>query len=270
MQNELIMLGTGHAMVTKCYNTCFIIRHGNEPFLIDAGGGNGILGQVEHAGIPWQDIHKMFLTHTHTDHIFGAVWVIRKIASLLQEGRYHGIFDLYCHEDAANALKEICRMTLPEKFTKYIGKDIEIHKVKDGEHARINGMELTFFDIFSKKAPQFGFQAIFSDGTKFTCLGDEPYNEHCSHYVFGSDWLLCEAFCLHEERERFHPYERFHSTAQDAGRLAQKLQVKNLLLYHTEDTALAQRKERYTKEAAEEFGGNIFVPDDLEVIPLGK
>lgn len=58
----------------------------------------------------------------------------------------------------------------------------------------------------------------------------------------GADWLLCEAFCLYDDRERFKPYEKHHSTALDAGRLASKLNVKNLLLYHTEDKTLATRK----------------------------
>lgn len=48
---KLIMLGTGHAMVTKCYNTCFVIDHDNSSIMIDAGGGNGILTQVEKAGL---------------------------------------------------------------------------------------------------------------------------------------------------------------------------------------------------------------------------
>ena len=37
------MLGTGHAVVTKCYNTCFTIEENGAHFLVDAGGGNGIL-----------------------------------------------------------------------------------------------------------------------------------------------------------------------------------------------------------------------------------
>jgi ribonuclease Z len=44
--------------------------------------------------------------------------------------------------------------------------------------------------------------------------------------------------------------------------------VKNLILYHTEDHTLATRKKEYTAEAAQHFHGNIYVPDDLEVIPL--
>ena len=70
------------------------------------------------------------------------------------------------------------------------------------------------------------------------------------------------------DKEIFHPYEKHHSTALDAGRLAQQLHVKNLVLYHTEDTCLSERKESYTKEAARCFDGNIFVPLDLERIRL--
>ena len=73
-QTELVMLGTGNAAVTQCYNTCFALRHPNKTLLVDAGGGNGILIQLEKAGIPLTDIHAMFITHAHTDHILGAVW----------------------------------------------------------------------------------------------------------------------------------------------------------------------------------------------------
>ena len=46
------MLGTGNALATRCYNTCFTL-HGKEGvLLVDAGGGNGILTQLEKAEIP--------------------------------------------------------------------------------------------------------------------------------------------------------------------------------------------------------------------------
>ena len=43
---KITMLGTGHATVTNCYNTCFTISENNKHFLVDAGGGNGILKQL--------------------------------------------------------------------------------------------------------------------------------------------------------------------------------------------------------------------------------
>lgn len=70
------------------------------------------------------------------------------------------------------------------------------------------------------------------------------------------------------DTEIFKPYEKHHSTALDAGRLAKELNVKTLLLYHTEDSNLAKRKERYTKEAMQMFDGAVLVPDDLERISI--
>lgn len=78
-RNRIIMLGTGSAGVTRCYNTCFFIRTENTVVLVDAGGGNGIISQIEKTGIKLTDIHHMFVTHAHTDHILGAVWVVRMI-----------------------------------------------------------------------------------------------------------------------------------------------------------------------------------------------
>lgn len=83
-----------------------------------------------------------------------------------------------------------------------------------------------------------------------------------------ADWLLCEAFCLYADRDEFKPYEKSHSTALDAGKLAAELGVKSLLLYHTEEKTLATRRANYTREAAENFKGRIVVPDDLDVIEL--
>ncbi len=37
---KLIMLGTGNALVTKYYNTCFVFENQNQYFLVDGGGGN--------------------------------------------------------------------------------------------------------------------------------------------------------------------------------------------------------------------------------------
>ena len=44
--------------------------------------------------------------------------------------------------------------------------------------------------------------------------------------------------------------------------------MKNLLLYHTEDKNIADRKSLYLAEGRKYFNGNIFVPDDLETIEL--
>ena len=37
--DRLIVLGTGNAAVTRCYNTCFLLDLSGELLLCDAGGG---------------------------------------------------------------------------------------------------------------------------------------------------------------------------------------------------------------------------------------
>ena len=54
--DKITILGTGNAAVTRCFNTCFILHSNNTSLLVDAGGGNGILRQLELAGIPLNDI----------------------------------------------------------------------------------------------------------------------------------------------------------------------------------------------------------------------
>lgn len=265
---QLIVLGTGNAMATRCYNTCFALQRGEEYFLVDAGGGNGIFTQLEKAGIPFPGIRRMFVTHAHTDHILGAIWVIRKIATLMSKGKYEGKFVIYGHEGVIHALRVFCSLTLPQKVVRYVGERIRLCEVKDEERVEVMGIQLQFFDILSTKMKQFGFRAELPGGKVLVCLGDEPCHELCRKYIGKADWLLSEAFCLYADRDIFSPYEKHHSTALDAGRLAASSEVKNLLLYHTEDRNLADRKVRYTAEAASVFPGRVFVPDDLERIVL--
>ena len=71
---SLLMLGTGHATVTECYNTCFVLSVGCDRLLVDGGGGNGLLAQFRRAGLGFGDLSAIFVTHAHTDHILGVVW----------------------------------------------------------------------------------------------------------------------------------------------------------------------------------------------------
>ena len=267
-QISLTMLGTGNAAATRCYNTCFALRRGEDVFLVDGGGGNGILARLQEAGLPLRRIHEIFVTHAHTDHLLGVVWVVRMIAQAMNAGKYTGILRVYGHDEALSTLGWICRRTLPDKVCVHFGVDILFCPLENGAAFTVLGLSAVSFDIGSTKTKQFGFRLKLPDGHRLVCLGDEPFAECTREHVEDADWLLCEAFCLYADRDRFHPYEKHHSTALDAGRLAAQLRVKNLLLYHTEDATLETRKAAYAAEAARHFHGNILVPDDLEVLRL--
>ena len=261
---KLTILGTGNAAVSECYNTCFVLSDKEEYFLVDAGGGNRILKLLKDAGIELEDIHNIFVTHEHIDHVLGVIWLIRMIGQRMNQGKYEGDLRIYCHQELAEKIQTIASLTIQKKVCKHMGERIQFVKVESGEQREIMGCTVTFFDIASTKAKQFGFTMKLKNGGKFTCVGDEPYNEANYEYVKGSSWLLHEAFCLYAEADKFKPYEKHHSTVKEACQLAEELGVPNLLLYHTEETHLKERKELYTAEGQEYYHGNLYVPDDME------
>ena len=268
---QITMLGTGNATVSQIYNTCFVLQTPSTLMLVDAGGGNGILAQLKKVNVQISDIHHLFVTHAHTDHVLGVIWVIRMVA---QCKGYKGLLHVYGNDKVMKVIKTIIDMILAKKQLAKVAERVVFHQLEDDDCFEVGDMKLECFDIQSTKEKQFGFRAELpssDDSGKplvLACLGDEPYNELNRRYIVGTDWMMCEAFCLYADRDTFKPYEKCHSTALDAGKLAEELGVKNLILYHTEEKTLANRKENYTREAAENFKGRIFVPDDLEVIEL--
>ena len=72
--NRLYVFGTGNASVTRCYNTCFAIEDSEKQiFMVDTGGGNGILRILEDMDVDMSNIHHIFITHEHTDHLLRIV-----------------------------------------------------------------------------------------------------------------------------------------------------------------------------------------------------
>lgn len=268
---QITMLGTGNATVSQIYNTCFVLQTPSTLMLVDAGGGNGILAQLKKINVQISDIHHLFVTHAHTDHVLGVIWVIRMVA---QCKGYEGLLHVYGNDKVMKVIKTIIDMILAKKQLARVAERVVFHQLEDGDSFEVGDMKLECFDIQSTKEKQFGFRAELPSSDEsgkplvLACLGDEPYNEQNRRYIVGADWMMCEAFCLYADRDTFKPYEKCHSTALDAGKLAEELGVKNLILYHTEEKTLANRKENYTREAAENFKGRIFVPDDLKVIEL--
>lgn len=265
---KLTILGTGNAMVTKCYNTCFTISSDKEHFLIDAGGGNGILKQLEKAQININQIHNVFISHNHNDHILGIIWVIRAAGQAMLNNKYSGDLNLYGHENSLEAIKVISSYVLQGKLLKLFDHKIIFHDINNKEQVEILGRPTTFFDIESTKDLQYGFKTTLLNGKTLTFLGDEPYSDVVREYSLDVDYLLHEAFCLYSERDIFRPYEKHHATAKDACQHAKNLNAKAVILYHTEDKSLATRKERYTLEGQDVYDGKIYVPDDLETIML--
>ena len=234
---KLTMLGTGNALVTKIYNTCFVLEDNHQYFLVDGGGGNTIMKQLKNANIDWWEITDIFVTHKHIDHIMGIVWIMRLFGQNIAEKGLKRELNIYGHEEVIHILHSMAELLLQKKHCAAIGKQIHMIKVKDGEE-------------------------------KLTCCGDEPFNPCEETYAKDSKWLLHEAFCLYGQADKYQPYKKHHSTVKDACELAETLHIRNLILYHTEDDTLKNRKELYTKEGSMYYHGTLYIPNDLDEFEL--
>lgn len=262
------MLGTGNAMVTKCYNTCFAIENKNKYLLIDAGGGNGILKQLKKANIAIESIEHIFVTHKHIDHILGVIWLIRLYSAKAAKNAQINSLTIFGHNEVINIIRMMMTMLLNEKQSRSLIGKLSLVEVVDRQVLNVQGHTLTFFDLLSTKDQQFGCHFLLESGVKVTFLGDEPYKDHVEDLAYESDYLMHEAFCLYEHRTHYEPYKKHHATAMDACKNAAKLKVKNVILYHTEDDHLENRKSMYKNEGQHVYEGSILIPDDLEVISL--
>lgn len=266
---RLIILGTGHAMTLDCFNTCFILQDtAGENILVDTGGGQQILRQLRDADIDFCKIHHIILSHRHSDHILGLFWIIRKFYQYAASGEYEGSLHLYMHAELEKVIKTALPAILAEKFVRLLNERVMFHVVEDKEERPILDYTVRFLDIHSEKDRQFGFKTTLKNGKNLVFLGDETFHESLRDEVKGCDWLLHEAFCLSADADIFKPYEKKHSTVKDAAKIAASLDAGSLVLYHGNDKELPHRKENYTREAQQYFHGQVYAPDDLDVIAL--
>lgn len=275
--DRITMLGTGHAMTLDCFNTCFVYENENGKMLVDTGGGQQLLRQLRDAGISSREIQTVFISHQHTDHLLGLPWLFRTLGG---PGGGDRKLTLYMHEELMGVATGILRLLLPDNMSR-LGKSVQFIPVKTGDTAEIAGRMVRFFDLYSPNVTQYGFSMILGNGEKLVFHGDVPFDARNRGEIQGAEYLLHEAFQLESEKLEppfpgageplpgmKKPGGMGHSTVREAASYAESLGVKNLILFHGSDRDLANRKKAYTAEARQAFQGNIFVPNDLDVIDL--
>lgn len=264
---KIIMLGTGNGMALDLYNTCFAIQNEQGVFLIDTGGSVEIIKRLEQSGIKLEEIRNIFISHSHTDHILGLIWMFKIIMATHVE--IEEKINIYCNDVVQETIKEVSKYILSPKLVDAIYSITNFVILNDCDKYTINGVNYEFFDILARGTKQFGFECNL-EGNRFIFLGDETLNPLLNERIKDSDYVMHEAFCLDREENIFHAYEKKHSTALSAAKTMNELDVKNLILYHTEESHGSDRKMLYEEEAKSIFNGNVIVPDDLEVIQLVK
>ncbi len=265
--DRIIMLGTGNGGTIDLYNTCFTIQNEKGNFLVDTGGSIEIIKRLNQTDIDYKSIRHIFISHSHPDHILGIFWLFKIISRNVMRGDIKERINIYCNDVVFESIKEVSKHILPDKLMDAIYSIVDFKVLNDGDKYNINGIDYTFFDIKARGTKQFGFECLLN-GKKLAFLGDETLNPNLYDRIKNFDYVMHEAFCLDSEEDIFHAYEKYHSTTRSVSEVMNKLEVKNLILYHTEDSHKEKRKELYTNEAQTYFNGKVIVPNDLEIIEI--
>jgi ribonuclease Z len=269
MQNfELTILGCSSATPTSTRNpTAQLLNIAERFFLIDCGEATQI--QLRKFKLKFQRINHIFISHLHGDHYLGLVGLLSSMHLMgrtidmdiycpaeLQEIievqfkhsqtflnykiNYHPHTytndEVIFEDDRVEVRTIVLNHRIPCCGFVFSEKQIQPSVTKD----TIEQYDLSIEEIIAIKAgANFTYQGKTIENKKlvrkykprkYAYASDTCYDERIIPYIQGADLLYHEATFLHELLSRAK--ETFHTTALQAGLMAQKAAVGQLMLGH--------------------------------------
>ncbi|SDH16942.1 Ribonuclease BN, tRNA processing enzyme [Alteribacillus persepolensis] len=271
---KVIMLGTGAPVpnLERMPSAELLIME-NIPILIDCG--EGATTQIMKAGFQPQDIHHLFFTHLHCDHMLGygqfliGGWTLGRKKLTVYGPK--GTRDF--HEAVLSTLRS------DVEYRKSLGRspegilDVEIIEIEDAGLVNTSlPIEVTCEEMVHYE-PTFAYRFQTKDKAVVFSGDTSPVNA-LVQLSEGADVIVHEC-CLtsnsayegndEQEHRIWESLQREHCTPQQAAETAKKAGVSTLITNHF----LPDINERQVyDEIASVFNGNIIVSEDLQEIKL--
>lgn len=302
---QVYFLGTAGALPTPQRNPpCFLLRRGADTLLFDCGEGAqqqmmrartgftvdavfithwhadhflGVFGLVQTLSFMGRDDPLVIYGPEWVDEFVQAVWHLSKNHcrfSIVARELRHGDtvqFEGY-HVRAFRSIHGMASLGYilaeddrPGRFNREKAIDLGVPpgplfgRLQRGEAVRIvaDGEERTIRPEDVLGAPRPGRKIVYTGDTRPGCEGWKDWAK-------GADLLLHDATFDDSERERAK--EVYHSTAGEAGAVAEELGVATLALVHI--SSRYTTTANHIENAKEHFQGEVIVPDDLTLLEL--
>lgn len=297
---DLYFLGTGAGVPSKKRNVSSIalqlLQERGSTWLFDCG--ESTQHQILHTNIRPRRIEKIFITHMHGDHIFGlpgllgsrsfqggttplTVYGPKGIQAYLETSLSVSgtklAYDLQIIEVEEGTIYEDDQFSVScfslEHGMPSFGYCIKEHD-KPGELLvnRLQEKGIKPGPIYQKikENPTFtlengetinreDFVGEPKPGRKVCILGDTRYLEHLKSSVKEADVLVHEATFASDEEE--NAYNFYHSTTQQAAKLAKDAKVKKLILTHISSRYQNDAIDQLQHEAQEIFSNSEIAYD---------
>lgn len=245
-------------------HSAVFIRYKSEGILLDCG--EGTQRQMKLAGIALPDVTKIFLSHWHGDHVLGLpgllqslsasgyekvlkIWGPKGSKKRIEKMMEAFVFEINFEIEVNELLSGICLDTLdfyieaeeldhgiPTFGFRFVEKDRRRIKVSEVKKLGIPEGPL-LGDLQKGKNVEFKGKKILAKDVTYVVAGktlafiwDTILCENCYKLAKDADLLVCEAAYASALEDK--AIERKHLTAQQAGLIASKSEVKRLILTH--------------------------------------
>lgn len=229
--------------------TSQLINVDGQKFLVDCGEGTQL--QLMRYKIKYSRISHIFISHLHGDHYFGLIGLINSFGLLNRQQ------DLFVF--GPPPLKKILELQLQVASTR-LPFSLHIKEISGpGMLLETDEIEVSCFATdhritcygfsFCEKTVSRKRLAAQGKPRRYAYCADTRYTESLLPHITQYDLIYHEATYLDDQREKAEL--RYHSTAKQAAQLAQKAQVKRLLLGHF--SSQYERLDAFEQEAREVF-----------------
>ena len=245
---KLTVLGSGvFKPKTARYPSGLALTISDTTIIFDAGSGTFM--RLLEAGIDYEQIDYVFITHLHIDHV----------SDLLQYlWAYHPDRQKDLHLFGPPGLNKFYEhlTKLASQFSQ-LPFEVKVKEVDEGD-----AISLPFCKIEVMRAEHVDelisiCYKIEANNKVFGYSGDTGYCEKLIHFFENVDVLVLECTTLNEQKVKGH------LTPQECAQIAKKAEVKKLVLTHL-DLDLAKAKE----QCSENFYGEIIVAEDLMQVEI--
>ena len=291
-----VFCGTGSPMPDrKRAGPCTAVIAGEHLFVFDAG--EGAAETLSLMGVSPGRIDTVFLTHLHSDHIDGLApmalqhWGNASAQSPLQVVGPAGTARVAAGLNEAYAIDSTYRVAHHgEQVLPPAGFGLTAWEfaISDGAHSTVvhdaDGVRIIAFQVNHAPVDNAVGYRIEYAGRSIVISGDTARDERVVAAARGADLLVHEAIDTHlnqimqdaanaNGRENigriFNDILTYHTSTEDAGRVAQEAGVGALALTHLlPPTPLPGLDQRFVRAARTTFDGRVWAARDGDVISL--
>jgi len=252
-----------------------LVAHGVQRCLVDAG--SGVAAQLQQAGLPVVELHHVFLTHLHSDHVVDlghlvlSRWILGENAPLA----VFGPADTGAHVERLLARWVwdigVRRAHMHDRE----GPRVSVTEVTEGVVVyQGGGLAVTAFEVEHEPVkPAFGFR-FEADGRRVVVSGDTRPCENLIRHARDADVLVHE--CTDATQTRWTPgcgwpsreakvadIAAYHTGPDEVGNVAARSNARTLVLTHLMPGSVPAD---LAARAGAVYAGRVVVGEDLMTV----